>query len=175
MADARGARVPMQTDMGLAVPVPYPPAPIVIEAHPRHFVLSRVESAPFFFASPLTFEPRFAERGSVLAESSERESWLLRGDPVDVAPRSPHDWQPGPEPGPFALTVALEGRLPSAFGDEAAGERPARVLVSGSGQDTYLPDPGPGGEPTGALSVATRAVEWLVEDDALLALAPGGA
>jgi hypothetical protein len=128
---------------------------------------------PFFFASPLTTDPRFAELGRVLARSSELDSWLLRGDRIDLAPRQPRDWGIGSNEGPFALLVALEGRLPSAFRDGARGERPARVLVSGSAsmvQDAFLPDRLGGAEPSGGLAVAAQAVEWLAEDSALLAL-----
>ena len=104
-----------------------------------------------------------AVKRTVLARSTE-SSWLMEGDSIDLKPRKERWNVPGYN-GPYVLGVALEGKLPSAFAGRGAepsatrkaprtqpadptiqsparGEKPAHVLVFGSGyfmRDEFLP------------------------------------
>ena len=160
VADARCGNVPMPTRLGLRIPVPYPPMPIVLfdddaQAHPALF---RLPQGRFFFASPIEVRDQFHELdGQILARSSgEDQSWLLTGDSIALQPRDPSQWTLGGERGPHNLMVAIcrgeeetdncsQGTLPSAFpeaavsGEESSDiEAPAestgtvRVLVAGT-------------------------------------------
>lgn len=188
VADARCGRVPMPTSIGLRIPVAYPPAPIVMfddeaQAHP---VLFRLPQAPFFFTSSIDVSDRFGElNGTVLGRSSEENSWLLTGTRVELRPRDPREWTLTGETGPHNVLVALSGKLPNAFrqagvsseGDQTAGPeraaREVRVLVSGSAsmlRDEFLPQQQHGGQMTGALALALNAVDWLAQDQDLIAI-----
>ena len=89
--------------------------------------------------------------------------------------------------GPFALIVAIEGRLPSAYAapvnEEAATAIPApptaqanvRVLVSGTStflEDNFMPPPTQQGDVqmNAALALALNAVDWLAADSDLIAI-----
>lgn len=197
VADARCGRVPMRTRMGIAIPVPYPPAPIVIfdEAAQEHPVLFRLGQAPFFFVSPITTTSRFDElQGQVLARSSggsgpdESQSWLLTGETIQLEPRDPSTWTLEGARGPHTLMVALTGELPSAFGEGAVSatdepapdiEAPARatrevrVLVAGTGallRDEFLPQQEQLRGGGGGVALALNAVDWLAADADLIAI-----
>lgn len=145
VADPRCGRVPLQTSIGVPIPVAYPPAPTDVLADVDHPAIDTPRAATFFFVSPLrTLEGFDALGGVVLARSSE-ESWLLIGDEVSVAPRNPREWPTQPQSGPHALMVAIEGRASGvdAEPDATSGERPtSRVVIAGAGtmlQDDFLP------------------------------------
>lgn len=196
VADAQSIRVPMRTQIGFPVFVPFPPVPKIVfdEDVQDHPVTFRVPYAPFFFASPIRVTDRFHELGGViLGRTSEEASWLLTGSSIRLAPRDPNEWRTtiGEERGPFNVLVALTGQLPSAF--EGAGamssadgqpaetieaparsETPVRVLVAGTGsmlRDEFLPRAQEGGQQlTEGLIVALNAVDWLAQDSDLIAV-----
>jgi ABC-type uncharacterized transport system involved in gliding motility auxiliary subunit len=158
VADAQCGRIPMPTSIGLRIPVPYPPAPVVAftEEQAEHPALFRLNDATLFFVSPIETSETFRGFGDgavTLMRSSEprgRESpgsWLLEGDSVNLRIREGREWMttiPADEDlsGPFTLAVALEttaeSPLPSAFpeggaeGALATAEGASHVLVVGS-------------------------------------------
>ncbi len=161
VADLQCGRIPMPTSIGLRIPVPYPPAPVVTfsEEQAEHPALFRLNDATLFFVSPLETTDTFRNFGDgavTLMRSSEprgREnpgSWLLEGDPVSLRIREGREWFSTIPPesdesrsGPFTLAVALEtsaeSPLPSAFasGESAEGalsaaEGASHILVVGS-------------------------------------------
>ena len=182
VADARCGRVPMQSRIGIPIPVAYPPAPVVSfdDTQQEHPALFRIPQAPFFFTSPITVNDAFHQlNGVILGRSSEDSSWLLTGDTIQLEPRDPREWVIGAQRGPHNILVALEGALPSAFAeagesgietpDESAEE--VRVLVFGSGsvlRDEFLPQ---GGQQRGSgVALALNAIDWLAGDADLIAI-----
>ncbi|MFN7702019.1 MAG: GldG family protein, partial [Deltaproteobacteria bacterium] len=163
IADAQCGRVPLRTPMGIAIPVMYPPAPIVTfsDEQSSHPVLFRLNASPLFFASSIETTDVFRENdGVTLMRSSDgQNSWLLTGASIDLSIREPREWRStmGGASGPHTIAVALESRLRSAFpeagdsGIEAAAqsttadtedEDKVRVLVVGTAtpiRDEFLP------------------------------------
>lgn len=196
VADAQCGRVPMRTPMGIPLPVPYPPAPIVTfdEGEAEHPVLFRLNEAPLFFATPITTTDAFRAFGvgeddvlgaTVLMQSTASNSWLLEGDSISLRIRDPREWgatMRTAESGPFSLGVAVEATLPSAFAERdlaegalAAAEAPVRVLVIGTStpiRDEFLPNP-EGTDPSelaGAMAFPLNAIDWLAQDSDLIAI-----
>jgi len=121
---------------------------------------------------------------TVLAKSTQH-AWLLEGDSIELMPRS--EWSVPGYNGPYTLAVALEGKLPSAFADQALSssegggdapnliarsKEPVRVLVFGSGyfmHEAFLPKPDPGmAVPNSAAALALNAIDWLAQDSDLI-------
>jgi gliding-associated putative ABC transporter substrate-binding component GldG len=122
VADQQCEQLPLRTQMGFAIPVPYPPAPRVTftEEEQHHPALFRLPETQLFFVSPLATTETFRNlEGTVLMRSSE-QSWELEGETISLRIRNPREWVStmGGTNGPFALAVALEGELPSAFSEE---------------------------------------------------------
>jgi len=195
VADAQCGRVPMRDPRfpGGGYPVPYPPAPVVsfTDEQSAHPVLFRLNSTPLFFASSIETTDAFeGNNGIVLMRSSgDENSWLLTGSSVDIHIRDPREWRAtlGGASGPFALAVAVDARLPSAFeGGEieapAQSETPnteddneVRVLVVGTStplRDEFLPqgDRVAEADLAGAMAFALNAVDWLAQDSDLIAI-----
>ena len=194
VADAQCGRVPMRTAIGLAIPVPYPPAPIVAfkEQQREHPALFRLNQLPMFFTSHIETKKQFKKLGgTVLATSSDApRSWLMKGDDISLRVRDPREWTMTGEEGPFALMVAVHGRLPSAFAEEAAmskdgsdggsaapakATKDVRVMVVGTGsvlRDEFLPQPDQADEARmlGSMAFALNAVDWLSQDADLIAI-----
>ncbi|MCA9606106.1 MAG: GldG family protein [Myxococcales bacterium] len=187
VADARCGRVPMRTPIGIPIPVAYPPAPIVLfdDDQQEHPALFRIPQAPFFFTSPVTTNEHFDQlHGTVLARSSEDASWLMTGETIQLEPRDPREWVIGNDEGPFNVMVALQGILPTAFGEgesseegeaveaPAQSEHEVRVLVAGSGallRDEFLPQEAQARGGSG-IALALNAVDWLAGDADLIAI-----
>jgi ABC-type uncharacterized transport system involved in gliding motility auxiliary subunit len=195
VADAQCGQMPMRTQMGINIPVPYPPMPIIgfTEEQSSHPVLFRLQQAimPFAAAIKVTGELKNDKdvKITVLGQSS-KNSWLLKGDSIDLKPRNPREWQPAGFDGPQPVAVAIEGKLPSAFAAEAVSsaqggapagpkgparaEKPVHVLVMASNallRDDFLPPPDKVGEQMLAfVSLPLNAIDWLAQEDALIAV-----
>jgi ABC-2 type transport system permease protein len=195
VADAQCGQMPMRTQLGISIPVPYPPMPIVAfdEKQASHAVLFRLQQALMPFATPLKLTGALKDdkqvKTTVLAQSS-KNSWLLKGDSIDLKPRNPREWSPSAYDGPQPLVVALEGKLPSAFAAEAvsssAGGAPAgpkgparatkdvHVLVLASNsllRDDFLPPPERmGDQAMGFVALPLNAIDWLAQEDELIAI-----
>jgi len=193
LADAQSAQVPLQTRLGIPILVPHPPIPQFVpdQAQSEHPVLFRLNGFALPFVSPLELTDALDASEdvnvTVLAESTEL-SWVLDEDRVDLAPRDRRQWQ-AKEDGPMPMMVAVEGVLPSAFGEGAgmsSGEGGAdtpgrskeevRLLVVGGAfflRDELLPQANPRtGERQvdGRVAFALNSIDWLAQDSDLIAI-----
>ncbi len=189
VADAQCSRAPMRGPLGLQVLVPYPPIPVLQldEEQLEHPVMFQLASPMLPFVSPLTIGE--APEGTVLTvlARSSSDSWSMEGQTIPLEPRNPREWQMTADAGPFDLMVALQGKLPSAYGapiNEAAetavqappvAESEVRVLVTGTStfiEDAFMPPRPPQGEVqmNAALALALNAVDWLAADSDLIAI-----
>jgi ABC-type uncharacterized transport system involved in gliding motility auxiliary subunit len=195
VADAQCGRARMPTQIpGLAVPVPYPPVPVIgfddeQRKHPAMFRLNQVGMPyPVRIALNDNLKGDREVKRTVLARSTEN-SWLMEGDSIDLQTREPNAWRIPGYSGPYPVGVALEGKLPSAFAhvevSTPQGETPAakieapdraektvHVLVFGSGffmRDEFLPPPQPGqsGFP-GSVAFALNSIDWLAQEGDLI-------
>jgi ABC-type uncharacterized transport system involved in gliding motility auxiliary subunit len=198
VADAQCGRARMPTQIpGLAIPVPYPPVPIITvdEQQRKHPAMFRINQVALPYAVRLALNDNLkadkAVTRTVLARSSE-QAWLMEGDTIALEPRE--SWSVPGYSGPFTVGVALEGKLPSAFGEAKASEAPAgaeaaptanieaparaekpvRVLVFGSGffmRDEFLPPPQPNNnEFSGGVAFALNTIDWIAQDSDLIAI-----
>ena len=196
IADAQCGRARMPTNIpGLAIPVPYPPVPVVTfdeqqAKHPAMFRLNQI-ALPYSVRLALNDNKDKQVTRTVLARSTQ-SSWLMEGDPIDLEARE--QWQVPGYNGPYTIGVALEGKMPSAFGGTTVSttpdseqpqapsaisapdraEKSTRVLVFGSGffmRDEFLPAPQPGQNFfTGGVAFALNAIDWLAQDSDLIAI-----
>jgi ABC-type uncharacterized transport system involved in gliding motility auxiliary subunit len=194
VADAQCGRARMPTQIpGLAIPVPYPPVPIVSfdEEQRKHPALFRMNQIGFPYPVRLALNDNLKGDKDVKITTlirSSKESWLMEGDTIDLKARD--RWEVPGYNGPYTMGVAIEGKLPSAFGATAASETPeaeaaaaaaqgptratkaARVLVLGTGyfmRDEFLPKPERGSQAmAGAVVLALNAIDWLTQDDDLI-------
>jgi ABC-type uncharacterized transport system involved in gliding motility auxiliary subunit len=194
-ADTQCGQAPLQTNFG-AIPVAFPPVPIISfdEKQAEHPVAYRLEQVFMPFASPLKETGELKnDKGvklSVLARTT-KDSWAIDGDSIDLKPRDPRQWRRSGERGPFALAIAIEGKLPSAFRPEAVSSaegaapqgprgperavKPVHVFISGASgflRDEFLPPPDRAGqqELTRSMAFALNAIDWLAQEDALIAV-----
>ncbi|MBC7173200.1 MAG: GldG family protein, partial [Polyangiaceae bacterium] len=184
LGDARCQVIGVRSAMGM-VPRPYPPLAIVqfTDEQAEHPATYRLTEARMPFSSTLTLTdaPEGVER-SVLATSSE-QSWSITGSPIDL--NQNQRWTLSGPVGPFPLVVALEGKLPSAFAGNQSSEAGAamgpaestedvRVLVFGSGAAPIIQLPQgqevADEELAAALALPLNAVDWLANDDDLIAI-----
>ncbi len=194
VADAQCGRARMPTSLGMAIQVPYPPVPIVTfqDYQRRHPVLFRLDQIGLPYVSPLGFNDALkADKDvkRVILAQSTKQAWIMDGATIDLKSRD--RWEVPGYQGPFALGVAIEGQLPSAFakaeapsGDAAAAsikaparaEKPVHVLVFGSGfsmRDEFLPAQQPGAHEVpagGGAAFALNAIDWLAQDSDLIAI-----
>jgi hypothetical protein len=177
---------------GLALPVPYPPAPIISfdEAQQKHPALFRIGQVGMPYTIRLALNDNLkGDKGvtrTVLARSTEN-AWLMEGDTIDLKARE--RWNVPGYNGPYTLGVAIEGKLPSAFSVAAASSEPSeepapavtapdraeanvRVLVLGTGyfmRDEFLPKPQGGMHHlNSAVAFALNSIDWLTQDDDLI-------
>jgi len=197
VADAQCGRARMPTNIpGLAIPVPYPPVPIIAfdEAQRKHPALFRINNIGLPYPVRLALNDNLKGekdiKRTVLARSTE-SAWLMEGDTIDLEARE--QWDVPGYNGPYVVGVAIEGKLPSAFANvvestpeestpEAAAapkidapakaEKSARILVFGSGyfmRDEFLPPPQPGANQfSGGVAFALNGIDWLAQDSDLI-------
>jgi hypothetical protein len=178
------------------VPVPYPPVPVVSfdEEQQKHPALFRVNQLGLPYSVRLALNDNEKNdkevKRTVLARSTQ-QSWLMEGNPLDLEAKD--SWSVPGYNGPYVIGVALEGKLPSAFGaptvsttpeSEAPAQNPitapdratksVRVLVFGSGyfmRDEFLPAPQPGQNFfSGGVAFALNSIDWLAQDSDLIAI-----
>jgi ABC-type uncharacterized transport system involved in gliding motility auxiliary subunit len=196
VADAQCGRARMPTNIpGLAIPVPYPPVPIIgfDDEQRKHPALFRINNIGLPYAVRLALNDNLkGEKGitrTVLARSTA-SAWLMEGDSIDLEARE--QWDVPGYNGPYVVGVALEGKLPSAFANvaesapaesapdaakpkidvPARAEKSARILVFGSGyfmRDEFLPPPQPGANQfSGGVAFALNGIDWLAQDSDLI-------
>jgi ABC-type uncharacterized transport system involved in gliding motility auxiliary subunit len=197
VADAKCGQAPFRSPLGLQIPVPFPPVPIIsfTEKQAEHPIAYRLPQvfAPF----GATLKPNGELKAdkdvtlTVLAETS-KNSWLIEGsDNIDLKPRHPREWTMSNKRGPFPVAVAIEGKLPSAFRAEAVSsaeggasagprgperaEKPVHVFVvasSGFIRDEFLPNPerASAQDLNSAVAFGLNAVDWLAQEDELIAI-----
>lgn len=186
--DAQCSRAPMRGALGLQVLVPYPPIP-VLQLTPEqreHPVMFRLAAPMLPFTSGLKLGEAPAGATITTLGNSSDDSWATAGPSISLEPRDPRDWNMTTDLGPFALMVAIEGQIPSAY-TAAVSEDPSqkietppasegdvRVLVSGTSaflEDTFMP-PSQGGQVpmNAALALALNAIDWLAADSDLIAI-----
>lgn len=194
VADAQCGRARMPTNFGIPIAVPYPPVPIITfeDYQRKHPVLFRLDQTAMPYTSALTLTDTLKNdkevKRTVLAQST-KNSWLMDGKSIDLKARE--RWEVPQERQSFVVGIALEGKLPSAFGPEMASspekgdnptsdikaparaEKSVHVLVMGTGyfmRDEFLPQPQGGShEPPGTAAVlALNAVDWLAQDSDLI-------
>ncbi len=188
--DAQCGRARMPTSLGIPIAVPYPPVPIITfdESQSKHPVLFRLDQVGMPYSAALSLTDVLKSdknvKRTILARSSPK-SWLVDGAPMDL--KASDRWQVPGYNGPYAVGVALEGKLPSAFAAVAAStpeagaaaaptikaperaEKIVHVLVFGTGyfmRDEFLPEPQHGERevPGGAAAFALNAIDWLAQD-----------
>lgn len=196
VADTRCGQAPYQTPYGVQIPVAFPPMPIIDfdekqEEHPVAYRLQQV-FMPFTVSLKQTDALKSDKDAKVtILASSSKDSWLLTGEKVDLKPRDPRQWKRGSERGPFALSAAIEGNLPSAFKAEALSsseggapqgprgperaQKPVHVFVVGSSgfiRDEFLPPPEQADdqELNRTVAFAMNAIDWLSQEDELIAV-----
>jgi ABC-type uncharacterized transport system involved in gliding motility auxiliary subunit len=194
VADAQCGRARMPTNFGIPIAVPYPPVPIVTfeDYQRKHPVLFRLDQTAMPYTSALTLTDALKNdkevKRTVLAQTT-KNSWLMDGTSIDLKARE--RWEVPQDRKSFVVGVALEGKLPSAFGPELAStpehgdaatsdikappraENSVHVLVMGTGyfmRDEFLPQPQGGShDPPGTAAVlALNAVDWLAQDSDLI-------
>lgn len=195
VADAQCGRARMPTQIpGLAIPVPYPPVPVVAfdETQRKHPALFRIPQVAMPYTVRIALNDNLKGdkdvTRTVLARSTE-SAWLMEGDSIDLQPKE--RWHVPGYSGPYTLGVAIEGKLPSAFAAGAAStpaaqgsepppvvaapdraEKVARVLVLGSGyfmRDEFLPPPREGQNMMGGVTAfALNSIDWLAQDSDLI-------
>jgi gliding motility-associatede transport system auxiliary component len=151
-------------------PVHYPflPEPKGLDAdHPLTRGLSRVV---FPFMSPLEVKaPPGVHLDSAVLVQSSAESWV-HTPPYDLNPFRNWTKEDAGQQRQHPLVVAAEGALPSHFGQTAEGEaKPARVIVAGGAsfiKDEFFAE--------GNQALFLNMLDWLVRDDALLAVRTRG-
>ncbi len=193
VADAQCGRARMQTSLGIPLPVPYPPVPVVsfTEYQRKHPALFKLDQVGLPYSSPLTLSDVLKSDKLVkrtLLANSTKQSWLMEGPSIELKPTD--RWRVPGYSGPYVMAVALEGKLPSAFAQAPAStpeananaasdikaperaEKPVHVLVFGTGyfmRDEFLPDPSRGQrESGGAVALALNAIDWLAQESDLI-------
>lgn len=191
VADAQCGRARMPTNIpGIALPVPYPPVPVVTfdEAQREHPVLFRLDQVAMPYPVRLSLNDNLKGdkevKRTVLMRSTE-QAWLMEGDSIDLKPRE--RWSVPGYNGPYVIGVAIEGKLPSAFAAKASSEpppegeakieaperaeAPARILVFGSGffmRDEFLPKPQGRQALNSAVAFVLNSIDWLTQDSDLI-------
>ena len=195
VADAQCGRARMPTTLGIPVAVPYPPVPIVTfeDYQRKHPVLFRLNQTALPYVAPLALNDNLKSdkevKRTILAQST-KYAWTMEGASLDL--KAKERWEVPKRRDSYVIGVALQGRLPSAYGEvqastpeggdnpqpseikaPARAEKPVHVLVFGSGyfmRDEFLPQQQQGGRdvPGGSAAFALNAVDWLAQDSDLI-------
>ncbi len=195
VADAQCGQAPLRTQLGIQIPVAFPPVPVIAfdAEQAKHPVTYKLDQVFLPFGAPLLPNTQLKNdkdvTTTVLARST-KNSWLLEGENIDLKPRSPREWVIGSQRGPFVVAMALEGKLPSAYRHEAVSStqgaaggpkgperatKPVHVFVVGSSgflRDEFLPPPDRAeqGELSSSVALGLNAIDWLAQEDALIAI-----
>jgi len=184
--DAQCASMNVQQQRGflrISQPVQYPFVPLPKELDPDHPLTRGLAMASFPFMAPLelALPEGGAVKGEVLVSSSER-SWVQQA-PFNLDPMQQWDEQTLGEPAVHAMAVSLAGSIKSHFNQDASQEgmsvdpakqgpsqtESGRVLVMGGHAFILDQFMSPGNE-----ALALNLLDWLVLDDALLAVRSRG-
>lgn len=196
VADAQCGQAPLRTQLGIQIPVAFPPVPIIAfdEEQAKHPATYRLDQAFLPFGPALTLTDSLKGEKDIkvtVLGRTTKNSWLISGDNIDLKPRSPREWVISDQRGPFPVAVAVEGKLPSAFRAEAVSsaeggagagpkgperaEKVVHIFVVGSSgflRDEFLPPPERAreGELTSSVALGLNAIDWLAQEDALIAI-----
>lgn len=173
VADSECEYAAIQTSAG-TMPRRYPYRPILtFSAEERaHPLISGLVNASLPFTSSVELRtPPEGVSVTVLGRSSER-SFRSKGPRFNLDPA--RDFYVEGELERSPVLVAIEGPLPSAFGEASPPERRSRVVVAGSAAMTMLPIPeGQAVDEelaTQYLALPLNIVDWLANDEALVAI-----
>ena len=198
VADAKCGQAPLRTPLGISIPVAFPPVPVVsfTEQQAEHPVAFRLQQVFLPFGSALKLTDALKGEKDVtqtVIASTTKNSWLIDGDKIDLKPRDPRTWSMSKDRGPFPVAVAIEGKLPSAFREEAlssssdataggprgpeVAEKPVHVMVvasSGFVRDEFLPSVEQSQELNSPLAFGLNIIDWLAQEDSLIAIRAKG-
>lgn len=193
VADAQCQNMPLRGMLGFRVMVPYPPLPLVTfdDAQRENPVLFRLNGSIFPFTSSIKVEdpPNKHVKVKALATTS-KQSWRMTGSNIDLKVRMPQEWSSTGPVGPSVVLASIEGKLPSAFAEDAAMSSPdskkleptilrakknARVLVFGAGsvlRDQFIPSPEQMKQRSmsSGVAIVLNAIDWLAQDSDLIAI-----
>lgn len=168
--DAECANINVQQQRGfmrISQPVRYPFVPVPKALDPRHALTRGLAEVAFPFMGPVELNAAVAGevKGELLVRSSA-QSWV-QAPPFNLDPFQQWTREALGEPGAKGMVATVSGPLKSAFGDARATG--ARVLVAGGYMfvlDDFLS--------RGNEALALNMIDWLVQDDALLAVRTRG-
>ncbi len=167
--DRQSSIVTVQRTIGIfrvTQAVAYPFFPIATRFDPEHPIVNRLREVYFYFVSSIDTSaavPKGVERVPLAYSSvqSTTQQGFFMIQPMML-----------PEPdfgdGPYVLAVALHGALPSAY-DSTRTAQSARLVVVGDG-DLVNEQLYAGQLPPGNLAFVLNLVDWLGQDEALLAI-----
>ncbi len=164
--DVQSSPVTVQQQSGffnIARQIEYPFLPIATRFSEDNIMVSRLREVVFYFVSSIDT--------SVVAPGVSVESLMYSSPRSDTQEnfffiQPVMDQRPDYSAGPYTLAAAYTGTFPSAF-DSAAESEPTRLVVAGDGDfinESIL------GRVPGNIEFALNAVDWLVQEDDLLAI-----
>lgn len=165
--DRQSSAVTIQQRQGvfnLARQIEYPFLPVASNVNPNNLMVSRLQDVMFYFVSSMDTS-RALPAGvewEPLVYSSRRSATQQGFFRIQPQLQQQQDFSDGP----FVLAAAYRGTFPSAFASERASV-PTRIVAVGDGD--FLNESIVGRIP-GNLQFGLNIVDWLVQDDALLAI-----
>ncbi|MDZ4698889.1 MAG: GldG family protein [Rhodothermales bacterium] len=165
--DEQNAPISIQRPMGTFMAtqqIPYPFLPVVTNFNGNSMMVNRLGSTLLFFASTVDTSlalPPGATR-EILASSTTR-SQLQEGFFM-IQPGFPPEMNFSD--GPFPLAAAYTGSFPSAY-EAGRQSAPTRIVLVGDGD--FINESIVGALP-GNINFGLNMTDWLVQDDALLAI-----
>ena len=166
--DAQSSVISVQRQQGFFTinqQIEYPFFPIATNFNPNSLMVNRLNNMMFYFVSSIdttgsipasvTYEPLV---------SSSSKSQLQQGFFM-IQPGMPPNMQELTG-GPYAIAASLSGSFPSAFNGASTSED-TRIIVVGDGDFLNESIVGP---IQGNIEFGLNMVDWLVQDDALLAI-----
>ncbi len=165
--DQQSSSISVQRNLGgflIHQAVEYPFFPIATRFNPEHQMVNRLREMAFFYVSAI-------DTSAALPEGVRREA-LVFSSPRSATQEGFFFIQPMPQRapltgGPYVLAAAFSGSFPSAFDANRTG-LPTRLVVAGDGDLVNASVMGQ--EVPGNVAFALNMVDWLAQDDALLAI-----
>ena len=165
--DVQSSPVTVQQQAGLfsfARQIEYPFLPIATRFSPDNMMVNRLREVVFHFVSSIDTSaatpPGVAVEPLIYSSSkSDTQEGFFFIQPV-------MEQRPDFSGGPFTLAAAFSGTFPSAY-DPSQESIPTRIVVAGDGDfinESIL------GRVPGNIEFALNAVDWLVQEDELLAI-----